>query len=67
MMIDTLSNLRRYACLSENFARAVRFLEETPLDSLVCGSVADPPSNLQSITNPDPAIYYHIHAHFPHD
>ena len=40
MMIDTLSNLRRYACLSENFARAVRFLEETPLDSLVCGSVA---------------------------
>ena len=28
---------------------------------------ADPPSNLQSITNTEPAIFYHIQAHFPND
>ena len=39
MIIDELSNIGRYACLSANFAEAVRFLSETALDSLSCGSV----------------------------
>ena len=40
MIIDELSNIGRYACLSPNFAAAARFLTETPLNSLPCGTVA---------------------------
>lgn len=40
MIIDELSNLGRYASLSPFFAAAVRYLSETPLDSLACGTVA---------------------------
>ena len=40
MIIDELASAGRYACLNENFARAVRFLKETDLDSLPFGTFA---------------------------
>ena len=39
MIIDTLANAGRYAVLSGHFARAVRFLQETPPESLACGAI----------------------------
>ena len=40
MIIDTIAHADRYAGLSRNFGRAVRFLMETPLDTLECGAIA---------------------------
>ena len=40
MIIDDIAHAERYACLSENFAKAIRFLTETGLDELPCGTIA---------------------------
>ena len=40
MIIDDIAHAERYACLSANFARAIRFLTETRLDELPCGTIA---------------------------
>lgn len=39
MIVEKLSDLSRYASLSENFSKAVRFLQTRDLNALPCGSV----------------------------
>ena len=39
MIIDDIAHAERYAALSPHFARALRFLAETPLDALDCGTI----------------------------
>ncbi len=62
MMIDELSSIERYAALSDNFARAVRYLKETDLETLPLGTVRVDGENVyilvqQNQTRPQPPRY----------